>query len=363
VAEKRDFYEVLGVPRDADTEAIKHAFRALAFKYHPDHNKEADAEEKFRELAEAYAVLSDPQKRAEYDARGHPGVAGFSQEDLFGGIDLDDLFGGLGFGFGHGPFENLFRRRAAPRRGADLEVRLAVPLERVRDGGEETVRVRHPTACTACQGSGAKAGTTPRACADCEGSGRRVRREQKGGVTFQQITTCSACHGRGQFIDSPCPECDGSGRSAREQKLKIKIPVGIDDGMALRVPGHGMPADEAGGVPGDLLVVVVSAPDSRFERRGADLWRGETLSIADAVLGRRLDVPTLDGDVKLKVAAGTQPESVLRLRGKGLPRFGGGPRGDLFVRVRVEIPEKLTSKQRALYKELRDLARAQDEND
>lgn len=355
MAEPRDYYEVLGVPRDADLKAIKDAFRQLALKYHPDRNKEPGASDRFKEIAEAYAILSDPKKRAEYDARGYAGVAGFSAEDLFGGINFDDIFGGLGFDFG-GPsmFDRLFRRRGgAARRGENIEITLTIPLERVLAGGEETVRVRRPATCQSCQGSGAKAGTKPRTCPKCGGSGQLVRTQRKGGVSLQQITTCPECDGRGTIIDSPCPDCGGKGQVSREEALTVRIPVGVEEGMALRIPGRGMPADKPGWPPGDLFVIVRSAPDPRFERHGRDLYRTETLELVDAVLGTTIDVPTLDGHASVKVPPGTQPESVLRLRGKGLPAFGDGVRGDLYVRLHVHVPERLSEQQRHLFEKLR----------
>ncbi len=356
MAVQRDYYEVLGIARDADTKAIKDAFRKLALKYHPDRNTEPGAEERFKEIAEAYAILSDPKKRAEYDARGHAGVAGFSPEDLFGDIDFEDIFSGFGSDWGGGLFDRLFRRRAGPRRGRDVEIHVVVPLEKVLTGGAETVRIDHPITCPACHGSGAKAGTEPRRCAECQGSGRRVRRERKGSVSFQQITTCQTCRGRGTIIDAPCPECGATGQSLRAESLNVKVPSGVEEGMALHVPGRGLPSPEAGGPPGDLLVVVRSARDPRFERHGADLWRSQRVELVDAVLGTSLEVPTLDGEVSVKIPPGTQPDSVLRLSGKGLPEFGGERRGDLFLRVRVHVPEELSAHERRLFHRLRDLA-------
>lgn len=357
MAEPRDYYEVLGVPRDADIKAIKDAFRQLALKYHPDRNKEPGASDRFKEIAEAYAVLSDPKKRAEYDARGHVGVSGFSPEDLFGGIDFDDIFGGLGFDFGGpGLFDRLFRRRTAARRGENIEVTLTVPLERVLTGGEETVHIRHPATCSACQGSGAKAGTKPRSCANCAGNGQLVRTQRKGGISLQQITTCPECNGRGTVIDTPCPDCAGRGEIDRDEALTVRIPVGVEEGMALRVPGRGLPAQRPGWPPGDLYVIVRTADDPRFERHGRDLYRVETIDVVDAVLGTTLGVPTLEGQVSVKVPAGTQPDAMLRLRGKGLPSFGGGARGDLYVRVQVHIPQRLSDRQRRLFEQLRAVA-------
>lgn len=354
MAEARDYYETLGVSRDAEAKAIKDAFRQLALKYHPDRNKEPGASDRFKEIAEAYAVLSDPKKRAEYDARGHAGVAGFSPEDLFGGINFEDIFGGLGFDAG-GPslFDRLFRRQAAARQGENLEVSAVIPLERVLTGGEETVHLGRPTTCGACHGSGAKPGTKPRSCSKCEGSGQIVRSQRKGGISLRQVTTCAECGGRGTIIDTPCPDCGGRGETIREEALTVRIPVGVEEQTALRVPGHGLPASTPGLPPGDLFVVIRTAEDPRFERHGRDLYRVETIDVVDAVLGTDIDMPTLDGRVSLTVPAGTQPGSMLRLVGKGLPRFGGGSRGDLYVHLQVHIPERLSDRERQLFEQLK----------
>ena len=352
MAEPRDFYEVLGVAHDADEKAIKDAFRQLALKYHPDRNKEPGASDRFKEIAESHAVLSDPKKRAEYDARGYAGVAGFSPEDLIGGINFEDIFGGLGFDFG-GPFDRFFQRRGAPRRGENIEISVTVPLERVLNGGEESVHVGRPVTCQACHGSGAKAGTAPRSCAKCGGSGQVVHTQRKEGVSLQRITTCPECAGRGTIIDAPCPECGGEGEIYRDEVLTVRIPIGVEEGTALRLPGRGIPADKPGLPAGDLFVIVRTADDPRFERHGSDLYRVETIDVVDAVLGTSIDVPTLDGQVSVKAPAGTQPDSLLRLREKGLPRFGDGARGDLYVRLQVHVPEKLTDRQRQLFEQLR----------
>ncbi len=358
-AARRDYYEVLGVPRDATPAAIKDAFRRLALRYHPDRNKEPAAEERFREIAEAYAVLSDPKKRSTYDARGFAGVAGFTPEDLFGGVDFEDLFGGLDLGAG-GLFQRFFGRRRRPARGADLEVPIEVSLERVATGGEEMVHVTRPETCAACGGSGAKTGTTPRRCDTCGGTGRRVAMQRDTGLVVQTVTTCGTCSGRGQIIDQPCPECGARGEVEREETLAIKIPVGAEDGMVLSIPGRGLPGRDPGRAPGDLLVVVRAAPDPRFERQGADLVRTEIIPIADAVLGTTLDVPTLDRHVEVTIPAGTQPDSVLRLKGKGLPEFGGARHGDLYLRLRPHVPERLTPEECSLYERLRALSTRQD---
>ena len=351
---KRDYYEILGVPRHTDRKTIKDAFRRLALKYHPDRNKDPDAEEKFKEIAEAYRVLSDPRKRADYDARGHVGVTGMTPEDLFGGIDFEDVFGGLGYDFGHDLFGRFFGR--APRRpagGANIEVGLAVPLERIASGGEEIVRFQRVDICTPCAGTGAKAGTGPCKCGTCGGTGQKVREERRGQMSVRQITTCPDCGGRGQIVDTPCPDCGGTGRTTREQRLKVTIPVGVEDGTALRVPGHGMPTHDRAGQPGDLFVIIHTAPDPRFERRGADLWRTETIEVWEAALGTRVVVPTIGGSADTTVPPGTQPETVLRLNGEGLPEFRRKGRGDLLVRLRVHVPDRLTKEERGLYERLK----------
>jgi molecular chaperone DnaJ len=364
-AAQRDYYEVLGVPKDADAKTIKDAFRKLALKYHPDRNKEPGAEERFKEIAAAYAVLSDPKKRAEYDSHGFAGVADFTQEDLFSGINFEDIFGGFDFGLGGGGlFERFFgggrgRRHAGPARGSNVEVDLTVPLARIASGGEEQIRFTRPQTCPACHGTRAAAGTTPRKCEACGGSGRQTRREtrkeKEGSVLIQHVSVCPVCAGQGEFIDKPCPTCGGSGSTFAEERLTVNVPLGAEEGMALRIPGKGMPAEEAGGTPGDLYVVVRSATDPRFERDGADLWRVESISVADAALGTELTVPTLDGTASAKVPPGTQPDTVLRLRGKGLPEFGGRAHGDLYLRLRVHVPEHLSGAQKEAFERLREL--------
>ena len=350
---------MLGVARDADKKAIKDAFRSLALKYHPDRNKEPGAEERFKEIAEAYAILSDPKKRAEYDARGFAGVEGFSKEDLFSGINFDDIFGGLNFDFGFGgrsPFNGFFQRRSkGPARGANIEVEVAIPLERVANGGEEIVRLRRPATCTACHGTGAEGGATPKKCDACNGSGRITRssRKEKEHILIQQISICPACHGSGSIIEHPCSRCRGSGEMEQDEDLTVKIPQGVEEGMALRIPGKGMPSPDTGGVTGDLFVVVRTRQDPRFERIGADLLRHENISLTDAVLGTKLEVPTLDGSASVTIPPGTQPGDVLRLKNKGLPEFGNGHLGELYLRIAVKIPEKLSHEERELYEQLR----------
>lgn len=362
---QRDYYEVLGVSREADAKSIKDAFRKLALKYHPDRNKTPEAEGRFKEIAEAYAILSDPQKRANYDARGFAGVEGFSTEDLFSGIDLGDIFGSAGgdFNFDGGPFGNLFGRFRHPRgpvRGKDLETHIILPLNKINSGGEEAVRYSHPVSCPACSGSGLKPGTSTRQCDVCQGTGKQVisRQENKEGrsVRFQQITSCPACHGQGQFNDHPCEECGGTGQQQKHEDLKVTIPAGAEEGMALRIPGHGLPSPDTGGQAGDLYVIVRSNTDPRFERRGADLWRTETIDATDAVLGSTLKIETLDGSIDVKIPPGSQPDEILRLKDKGLRIFGKDGHGDLNILLQIHIPEHLTVEEQKLYQRLKEIS-------
>lgn len=303
-------------------------------------------------------MLSDPKKRVEYDQRGFAGVAGFAPEDLFRGINFEDIFGGLNFDFGGGIFDAFFGRpRRGPPRGANIEVEVVVPLERIATGGEQTVTVLRPGPCAACGGSGARAGTAPRRCSACGGSGTKVTTQRQKDVSLQRISECPACGGRGTVIDQPCASCGGRGEVETSETLTVRIPPGVEDGTALRVPGHGLPSAAPGGIPGDLFVVVRSARDPRFERAGAQLWRTETIELADAVLGTTLNVPTLRGTARTKVPPGTQPDTVLRLRGEGLPEFGSHRRGDLYLRVKVRVPEHVTAEERKLFERLRALGR------
>lgn len=355
---KRDYYEVLGVPRDADQDTIKRAFRRLALKYHPDRSKEPNAAERFKEVVEAYGALSDPHKRAAYDAQGFPGIAGFTAEDLLSGVDLSGIFGDMGFPhLGEGLFEGLFGARSpsGPPRGADVEADLTVPLARLLTGGPETVHIRRPDRCEACSGTGARAGTRPRVCESCHGTGRQVVTRRQENVVMQEVTTCPTCEGRGSFVDEPCEACAGRGVVELVETLSVDVPAGAEEGAALRIAGHGLPSTAPGGPPGDAYVVVRSARDPRFVRRGADLWRTEVVSVPEAVLGTTRAVPTLEEDVTVTLPAGAQPGTVLRVPGRGLPHSGGPGRGDLHVAVIVAVPERLTRKERRLYEQLRDL--------
>jgi molecular chaperone DnaJ len=356
----QDYYTILGVPRDADDQTIKRAFRKLAFEYHPDRNKEAGAEDRFKAISEAYAVLSDPEKRAAFDAGEAQGARVSAAEDIFSNIDFRDLFSGLGFDFaGAGRFDQFMRQRRRGRasRGANLETRLDISLQRVASGGEEILHLRRPTPCTACHGSGAQPGTQPERCPDCQGRGERIQQWRQGGLIMQQIVTCSRCRGQGRFYVTPCSTCRGRKIVERDEQIAINIPVGVEDGMVLRVSGRGMPSPDPGGMPGDLFVVMHLIPDDRFERRGTDLWQHVMLSVEDGVLGTQVAIPTLQEPYRLDIPAGTQPEAVLRLRHYGLPEFGSSHRGDMYVRVQIHIPERLSREEREQYEHLRALKR------
>jgi molecular chaperone DnaJ len=354
MSEKRDYYEILGVSRNATKEEIKDAYRRLALQYHPDRNKSPDAEEKFKEISEAYAVLSDDEKRRQYDLLGH---AGFDQryttEDIFRGVDFDSILRDLGFGDlfsfffggGAGPFE------ARTRRGEDLVYNLDVTLEEAARGVEKEIEVPRTEKCSVCGGSGASPGTSPRTCPRCNGSGRLRNTRRSGFATFVQVTACPNCRGSGVVIDTPCRNCHGTGLVKQRRKITIKVPPGIDEGYQLRLRGEGE-ALPNGGVPGDLYVVVHVAPHKLFIREGDDLYYNLAISYPQAALGAEVSVPTLEGVVPVKIRPGTQPGEVIRLKGKGMPRFRDYGRGDLLVRVTVEVPETLTAKQRLLIEQL-----------
>ena len=349
----RDYYEVLGVPRDADTKTIKNAFRRLARRYHPDTSTEPDAEQRFKEIAEAYGVLSDPARRATYDAQGSLGVAGTTAEDLWGGIDFADIFGSGAAAFG-GLFERLFGPTAAgPQRGEDVHLDLVISLDEVLTDGNHAVTIRRPGLCPRCAGSGSRPGTAPRRCPGCGGTGQRVLASRHGPLMVRRVTTCPQCEGRGRVIDQPCPACEASGRALREEKVTIRIPPGIPEGATLRLAGHGLPGPVPDGPPGDAYVSIRASADPRFTRAGADLCHDLHVQAPDAALGVTTAVPALEGQVRVRVPPGTQPGSVLRVGGKGLPRYGGHGRGSLKLTVILDIPRQLSARQRQLYEQLR----------
>ena len=352
---KRDYYEVLSLSRTATDQEIKSAYRRLAVKFHPDKNpNDASAEEKFKEAAEAYSVLSDPEQRKRYDRFGHAGVsssaagAGSWGAPGFGGIEdiLGDLFGfGDVFGGGRGG-----SRRSSAQRGADLRYDLEITLEEAANGITAQLRIPRLESCETCKGSGAASGSQPENCSTCAGSGQ-VRYQQG---FFSVARTCHVCRGTGKVIKNPCADCNGTGRVEREKQLEVKVPAGVETGSRLRVSGEGQ-AGTQGGVSGDLYVVIHVAEHEQFERQGSNLYEAVPITFAQAALGADLMVKTLDGEEKLKVPMGTQTGTVFRLRGKGMPVLGGRGRGDLFVSATVITPTTLTREQRRLLEQLAEV--------
>lgn len=357
---KRDYYEVLGVGRDADDAALKGAFRKLAREWHPDRNQSTDAEERFKEISEAYGVLSDANKRQTYDRFGHRGLEGGGGGAGFG--DFGDVFGGFGSIFdtifgGGGRGRQQQRRHTGPRPGRNATIEIAVSLERVAEGGSEQLKLVRRSECHSCGGTGAKPGTEPKRCSGCRGSGQRVVERREGAMLFRQVVGCPTCGGTGTVIEKPCKACKGEGRVDQEEVLELKIPVGIADGTVLRVPGRGEPSEDPGGIPGDLHVVV-HGRDERFTRRGAHLLVSEQVSAVDAALGTKVTLKTPAGRVEFEVPAGTQHGTTLHVRGAGLPEFRAAGRGDLFVGVEIVVPVDLSVAELQLYERLRELGRA-----
>jgi molecular chaperone DnaJ len=353
MSNKRDYYEVLEVERTATPKDIKSSYRKLAMKYHPDKNSSPDAEEKFKEISEAYAVLSDPDKRRQYDQFGHAGIDGrYTQEDIFRGVDFEDIFRGFGFG-GDSIFDIFFggsRRR--PRRGSDLRYDLEISLGEAATGLETTIDVPRSETCPTCNGSGTSPGTSPMTCTSCQGKGQVTKAQSTPFGQMVTTTTCSRCGGRGQIITSPCSECKGSGNVRRYRKISVKIPPGVETGQHLKLRDQGE-AGPNGAPPGDLYVFVTVRPHPLFKRANSDLVYEARISITQAALGTDLEVPTIGGKkAKIKVPAGTQTGSVFRLRGKGMPKLHGFGTGDLHVVVTVKTPENLTGRQKELLSEL-----------
>lgn len=353
---KRDYYEVLGVDRAATRDEIKHAYRQLALQCHPDKNKDPAAGAKFRELAEAYAVLSDDTKRKEYDATGHAGVSQrWSMDDLMRDFQFGDFFGGR-FGDLSGMFGDLFGRRIRPGagavRGVDLRYDLELTLEEAARGGDREIHLTRSEKCVDCGGSGAKAGTNPQLCSDCRGTGQKQDVKMKKDVRLVTLTTCAHCQGRGQIIISPCPLCQGSGYRFLPHALKVKVPPGVDDGMMIRLAGQGE-ANANGGPPGDLLIRPHIRRHPIFERHGDDLYMVQAVTFPDAALGRKRQVAGLVGErLQVMIPAGTQSGTALRLNEKGMPKLGGKGKGDLYVVVEVRTPTDLSDRERALLQEL-----------
>ncbi|MEE8402492.1 MAG: molecular chaperone DnaJ [Candidatus Hydrothermarchaeaceae archaeon] len=357
MAGKSDYYEILGVSRDASKGSIKKAYRKLAMKHHPDRNKESGAEEKFKEISEAYGVLSDDEKKRQYDTMGHAGIDGrYTQEDIFRNINFEDIFGGGGVG---SIFDTFFgggrgARRAEPQRGADLRTDMEITLEDAYKGIKTNVSFPRLERCVACQGSGAKPGTSSRTCSTCNGSGQMSYSKRTPFGHFTSVAACENCKGEGAVIETPCMDCKGRGLVQKVKKIAVKIPPGVDMGSRLRVAGEGE-AGEKGGPHGDLYVVIHVKPHKMFVREGKDILCEIPITFGQAAMGAKIQVPTLNGRVKMNVPSGTQSGTVFRLRGRGLPDLRGFGKGDEHVRVIVETPGHLTKRQKELLEEFETL--------
>lgn len=344
----KDYYEVLGLQKGASDDEIKKAFRKLAIKYHPDKNQgNEEAEAKFKEINEAYQVLSDPEKKARYDQFGTADFdgSGFGAGGFGGGFDFSDM-GGFG-----DIFESFFggggssRRRNGPVKGADIEYSLNLTFEEAIFGVEKEITINRSENCEDCRGTGAKAGTSPKTCPVCNGVGQvRVQRQTPLG-NFVSTSTCDKCGGKGTVVDSPCPTCAGRGKTRKSRKINVKIPAGVDTGNVMPLRGQGEHGSNDG-PPGDLYIRINVARSSKFDRRGNDIFIDTHISMGKATLGTEITVPTVDGDVKYTIPAGTQSGTMFRLKGKGVPRVNSSGRGDQYVKVIVDIPKNLTAKQK-----------------
>ena len=353
MADKRDYYEVLGVKKDATADEIKKAFRKLTKENHPDlHPGDKACEERFKEANEAYEVLSDEEKRRKYDQYGHAAFdpnagfsgGGFGDFSGFGGFGdiFSDIFGGFGGSTRSNP--------NAPRRGENVRATANISFEEAAFGCKKEVTIAKVETCTDCKGTGCAPGTTPEICPDCKGTGSVTVNQRTPFGVMQSSSPCSKCRGSGKIIHQPCKTCRGMGSVRRQHKVEVNIPAGIDDGQTISKPGGGN-AGVNGGPAGDLLVTVIVKPHPRFERDGTSVLLEQEISYAQAALGSEVEVPTLDGKVKLTIPEGTQPGAVFRLRGKGIPYLRGGGRGDQFVTVNIKVPKNLTGSQKELLRQ------------
>lgn len=349
---KRDYYEVLGISKSATDNDIKSAFRKLARQYHPDVNKEPDAEDRFKEINEAYAVLSDQEKRDAYNRYGHAGVENAGGVPNWNTADFSDIFDEL-FGFGFGGFGRGGggRSRNAPRRGADLQHRIHLTFEEAVFGVEKEIQVTRDEACETCNGSGAKPGTTPTRCSTCNGQGEVRQSRQTILGSMVQVTPCPACKGQGEVVTTPCPTCHGNGKVRKTRKKVVNIPAGVDTGTQIRMSGEGQLGIN-NGPPGNLYLVIQVRPHKYFRRRDDDILLDLNINIAQATLGDEVKVPTVDGDTFLKIPSGTQPGKVIRMRGKGIHHLRSNGRGDQLVIVNIDVPQSLTDEQRDLFTQL-----------
>jgi molecular chaperone DnaJ len=362
---KADYYELLGLSKGASEDELRKAYRKLARKYHPDVNKEDGAEERFKEIAEAYEVLNDPQKRAAYDQFGHAGLGG---QGGFGGFE-----GGFeGFSGGFGGLGDIFEaffggqaggrpRRRGPERGADLRLDLEITFREAIFGTEQTVDIRHLEQCGSCFGTGAKEGSQISRCATCKGQGQIQQMTRTAFGQFAQVTACPRCKGEGQTIDQPCPSCKGDGKKQTDKQLKVKIPAGVDTGARLRVSGEG-DAGNRGGPSGDLFIVLHSGSDKEFQRRDTELFQAYPISYTQAALGAEVEIPTLEEPQKLKIPAGTQNGTVFTIKGQGVPYLGDARRrGDMHVEVFVAVPTNVSDEETELLHRLEELRTGQHE--
>ncbi|MCU0850709.1 MAG: molecular chaperone DnaJ [Candidatus Thermoplasmatota archaeon] len=355
--EKKDYYDILGIDHSATKDDIKKAYRKLALKYHPDKNKEKGAEEKFKEISEAYAVLYDDEKRKMYDQYGHAGIdQQYSTEDIFRTTDFGDIFRGMGFDF-NDIFEQFFGRRGGytnrPRatRGSDIRYDIQISLEDAYKGVDRELEVPRTELCETCKGTGARPGSSPKRCPTCGGTGQmQVSRRTAFGM-FTQISECSKCHGQGTTIENPCPSCRGRGSTQKTRKIEVHIPKGIDEGAHLRLAGQGEHPQGAT-QSGDLYVVIHMKQHPIFERRGTDLYRKYTITFPQAALGTIIQVDSLQGKEKLKIPEGTENSTLFKLKGSGMPRIQGLGYGDLYVLIQVTTPKKLSKRARLLLEEV-----------
>ena len=354
-----DYYDLLGVSRSADKNDIKSAYRKMARKYHPDVNQEPGAEERFKEISRAYEVLSDPETKARYDRFGEAGVSGagagaggvgFDPNDMGGFADIFETF--FGGGFGGGTSSRASTRRRGPTRGDDLRLDIRLKFREAVFGGEKEIKIPHQEICTTCNGTGAKKGTRPITCPTCGGAGQVRRATQTPFGSFAQVTTCPTCNGEGQIIEEKCPSCGGQGRIQVNKKLKITVPAGVDNGTRLRVSGEG-DAGSRGGASGDLYVYLTVESDPHFRREGINIMSEISISYLQAILGCKIQVPTIDGDTEITIPAGLQPNTVLTLEDKGVPKLGNSvSRGNHLLTVKVEIPSKISGEERELLEKL-----------
>ncbi|MGQ0638680.1 MAG: molecular chaperone DnaJ [Nitrososphaerota archaeon] len=358
---KRDYYEVLGVQKNASQDEIKSQYRKLALKFHPDRNKSPYASEHFKEISEAYAVLFDSEKRKIYDTYGHAGVDGrYSTEDIFRGarVNFEDIFGGFGGGGFDSIFESFFGRGGfggfggfGRERGADLVYETSITLEDVLRGKREEIDLQKDVECENCKGSGCAPGTSMRTCTVCNGQGQVRTSRSSGFSTFITVHPCNTCRGQGKIIERPCSKCKGKGKQKGTKHLSFDIPLGVDTGE-YTIQGEGESVDN--GINGDLIVRIRVKSHEKFKRDRADIFYDANISMVDAALGKTIVIPTLEGTEKLTIEQGTQPNSIIKLKGKGLPHLGGRGRGDQYVRFVVNIPTKLDKRQKKILEEFRD---------